>query len=150
MSSREIALLTSKQHKHVLEAIRNMESAWEKVSGTKFRLAEYIDEQGKPRPMYKLTKTETLYIATKFNDEARARLILRWEELEQQQQQTTLRITSSRPAISIYQPRDLQELTQDFRGLIYKELIKVESTRTRLRMARIIDFYTDMINDQLL
>lgn len=32
-------------------------------------------------PCYQLTKTECLYIATKFNDEARARLVLRWEEL---------------------------------------------------------------------
>jgi hypothetical protein len=29
-----------------------------------------------------LTKTECLYIATKFNDETRAKLVLRWEELE--------------------------------------------------------------------
>ncbi len=29
-----------------------------------------------------MTKTECLYIATKFNDEARAKLVLRWEELE--------------------------------------------------------------------
>ena len=34
------------------------------------------------RPCYQLTKTECLYIATKFNDEARAKLVLRWEELE--------------------------------------------------------------------
>ena len=33
-------------------------------------------------PCYQLTKTECLYIATKFNDEARAKLVLRWEELE--------------------------------------------------------------------
>ena len=33
-------------------------------------------------PCYSLTKTECLYIATKFNDEARAKLVLRWEELE--------------------------------------------------------------------
>ena len=33
--------------------------------------------------MYELAKTECLYIATKFNDEARARLILRWQELEE-------------------------------------------------------------------
>jgi phage regulator Rha-like protein len=32
--------------------------------------------------MYELTKTESLYIATKFNDEARAKLVLRWEQLE--------------------------------------------------------------------
>jgi phage regulator Rha-like protein len=82
MTSREIAELSGKQHKHVMDAIRTMEGSWAKVSGSKFRLAEYADEQGKPRPMFQLTKTECLYIATKFNDEARARLVIRWEELE--------------------------------------------------------------------
>ena len=38
-------------------------------------------------PCYSLTKTECLYIATKFNDEARAKLVLRWQELELQEQQ---------------------------------------------------------------
>ncbi len=32
-------------------------------------------------PYYSLTKTEYLYVATKFNDEAREKLVLRWEEL---------------------------------------------------------------------
>jgi hypothetical protein len=45
-------------------------------------LVDYQDQKGEFRPCYSLTKTETLYIATKFNDEARARLVLRWEELE--------------------------------------------------------------------
>ena len=82
MTSREIAELTGKQHAHVMEAIRNMEDAWVKVSQSKFRLAEYIDAKGENRPMYELSKTECLYIATKFNDEARAKLVLRWEKLE--------------------------------------------------------------------
>lgn len=34
--------------------------------------------------MYKLNKTECLYVATKFNDEARAKLVIRWEELERE------------------------------------------------------------------
>ena len=33
-------------------------------------------------PCYSVTKTECLYIATKFNDEARAKLVLRCDELE--------------------------------------------------------------------
>lgn len=82
MSSLEIADLTGKPHSDLLKAIRTMESAWEKISGGKFSLAEYTDAQGKSRPCYELTKTECLYIATKFNDEARAKLVLRWEELE--------------------------------------------------------------------
>jgi Uncharacterized phage-encoded protein len=87
MTSLEIAELTGKQHKDVLKAIRNMEPAWTKTCGRKFALTSRIIEQpnGGTRevPCYSLTKTECLYIATKFNDEARAKLVLRWEELEQ-------------------------------------------------------------------
>ena len=86
MTSLEIAELTGKQHKHVMEAIRKMEPAWEKICKCKFALTSRIIEQpnGGTRevPCYQLTKTECLYIATKFNDEARAKLVLRWEELE--------------------------------------------------------------------
>ncbi|MGV4506507.1 Rha family transcriptional regulator, partial [Ornithobacterium rhinotracheale] len=64
MSSREIAQIAGKNHKEVLRSIRNMERGWVKVSGRNFALAEYLDEQGKPRPQYELTKTECLYIAT--------------------------------------------------------------------------------------
>lgn len=82
MSSLEISEATGKQHKDVLKAIRNMEPAWEKINGRKFALVEYEDAKGERRPCYKLTKTECLYVATKFNDEARAKLVIRWEELE--------------------------------------------------------------------
>ena len=82
MTSLEIAELTGKQHKDVMKAIRNMEPAWLKVNGRKFALVEYKDKKGELRPCYQLTKTECLYIATKFNDEARAKLVIRWEELE--------------------------------------------------------------------
>ena len=40
MTSLEIAELTGKQHKDVLKAIRNMETAWEKVQGRKFALLQ--------------------------------------------------------------------------------------------------------------
>ena len=86
MTSLEIAELTGKQHKNVMQAIRNMEPAWEKTCGLKFQLTSrtIVQPNGGTRevPCYSLTKTECLYIATKFNDEARARLVLRWEELE--------------------------------------------------------------------
>ena len=86
MTSLEIAELTGKQHKHVMEAIRKMEPAWVKTCGSNFRLTSrtIVQPNGGTRevPCYLLTKTECLYIATKFNDEARAKLVLRWEELE--------------------------------------------------------------------
>ena len=86
MTSLEIAELTGKQHKNVMQAIRNMEPAWMKTCGLKFQLTSrtIVQPNGGTRevPCYQLTKTECLYIATKFNDEARAKLVLRWEELE--------------------------------------------------------------------
>ena len=82
MTSLEIAEVTGRNHKDVMRSIREMEDAWAKVNGRKFALVEYKDAKGEMRPCYSLNKTECLYIATKFNDEARAKLVLRWEELE--------------------------------------------------------------------
>ena len=91
MTSLEIAELTGKQHKNLMQAIRNMEPAWEKVQGLKFQLSSRIYQLPnggtKEVPCYVLTKTECLYIATKFNDEARAKLVLRWQELELKEQE---------------------------------------------------------------
>ena len=93
MTSVEIAEVTGKPHSDVMKAIRKMEPAWEKVRGGKFSLTQRITKlpTGGERkdPMYSLTKTECLYVATKFNDEARARLVLRWEELEQERMGAT-------------------------------------------------------------
>ena len=88
MTSLEIAELTGKQHKHVMEAIRKMEPAWQNVCGSNFRLTSrtIVQPNGGKRevPCYSLSKSECLFIATKFNDEARAKLVLRWEELERE------------------------------------------------------------------
>ena len=84
MTSLEIAEMTGKNHRDVLKAIRNMEPAWDKITERKFALSEYTDPTGRSLPCYNLTKTECLYIATKFNDEARAILVLRWEQLEKE------------------------------------------------------------------
>ena len=112
MTSLEIAEITGKQHFHVMEAIRKMEPAWEKVAASKFRLGSYEDANGQMRPCYSLTKTETLYIATKFNDEARAKLVLRWEELERERIYLGTDFTNS---------HELNHITDD------KEIIRANS-----------------------
>ena len=65
MTSLEIAELTGKQHFHVMEAIRKMEPAWKKVCKSNFRLT-----------------SRTIVQPNGGTDEARAKLVLRWEELE--------------------------------------------------------------------
>lgn len=88
MTSLQIAEITGKPHNDVMKAIRKMEPAWQKVQGGSFSLMQEEVETNngghKMRPYYSLNKEECLYIATKFNDEARAKLIKRWKELEEQ------------------------------------------------------------------
>lgn len=84
MTSVEIAEVTGMRHADLMKSIRRMETAWVKINGGGFSLVSYKDAKGESRPCFSLGKTECLYIATKFNDEARARLILRWKELEEE------------------------------------------------------------------
>lgn len=94
MTSLQIAEITGKPHNDVMKAIRKMEPAWERVQEGKFSLMQEEVETNngghKMRPYYSLNKEECLYIATKFNDEARAKLIKRWKELEEQHQKPSV------------------------------------------------------------
>ena len=113
MTSLEIAELTGKQHKNLMRDIRKMEIAWEKVQGLKFELSSrtYQLPNGgtKEVPCYVLTKTECLYIATKFNDEERARLVLRWQELE-------LREQERRQQLALPSPKKILALADEIIG----------------------------------
>lgn len=90
MTSLQIAEITGKPHADVMKAIRKMEPAWSKINEGNFSLVKYKDKKGETRPCYSLNKEECLYIATKFNDEARAKLIKRWKELEEQHQKPSV------------------------------------------------------------
>ena len=130
MTSLEIAELTGKQHKDVMKAIRNMEPAWVKVNGRKFALVEYQDKKGELRPCYQLTKTECLYIATKFNDEARAKLVLRWQQLELAEQER-------RQQLCLPEPKEILRLADNIIGEGLRMLNEeAEDTLTATQVAK--------------
>ena len=132
MTSLEIAQVTGKQHKDLMRAIRNMEPAWVKVNGRKFALVTYKDLKGELRPCYSLTKTECLYIATKFNDEARAKLVLRWEELEMAEQKR--RMTDARCLPS---PKEVVRMADEIIGEGLRMLNEdAEDTLTATQVAK--------------
>ena len=113
MTSLEIAELTGKQHKDLMKAIRKMEPAWEKHD-----------------PCYVLTKTECLYIATKFNDEARAKLVLRWQELELQEQKR-------RQQLCLPEPKEILRLADNIIGEGLRMLNEeAEDTLTATQVAK--------------
>jgi phage regulator Rha-like protein len=148
MSSREIAEVAKRQHKDVLESIRNMEPAWEKVTGRKFPLSNYTDPTGRKLPMYELNKKECLYVATKFNDEVRAKLIIRWEELETKQ------------ALDFSDPDTILMLAQTWKEERQKRLeaeqrvVKIESAVNKLSyqnslMKPKVELMKRILNDKL-
>ena len=136
MTSLEIAELTGKQHKNIMQAIRNMEPAWEKVNGLKFQLVEYRDQKGELRPCYQLSKTECLYIATKVNDEARAKLVLRWEYLERQEQER-------QQQLCLPSPKKILALADDIIGTGLRVLNDpAEDTLTATQVAKTFNMST--------
>lgn len=134
MTSLEIARLAGKPHNDVLKAIRAMEPAWTKVSQGNFSLSSrtVVQPNGGVReyPCYELTKTETLYIATKFNDEARAKLVLRWQELEMEEQKR-------RQKLYLPSPKEVMLLADEYIGQMLSELnASAEDTLTATQVAK--------------
>ncbi len=89
MSSREIAELCSKQHKHVMRDIKKMlEELHSKSTEPKFGLSEFVgfykDSTGRTLPCYNLPKRECLILVSGYSMTLRARIIDRWQELEKQ------------------------------------------------------------------
>ena len=84
ITSLEVAEITGKRHDHLLRDIKKMEESWTSIGQPKFGESVYTNSQNKKQPLYNLSKTECLYIATKFNEEARGKLVVRWEYLEKE------------------------------------------------------------------
>ena len=84
MTSREIAELTGKEHKHVLRDIDNiMESIGPKL-GRSIKSSTYTDNQSRTYRQYELDFRATMLLIARYNDELRLRIIDRWQELEEQ------------------------------------------------------------------
>ena len=89
MSSREIAELTSKNHKDVLRDIRTLENQGA-ITGRNFALSEYRDASGKSNPEYHLDFDATMTLVTGYNAMLRAKVIHRWRELEEKERSVAL------------------------------------------------------------
>lgn len=81
MSSREIAELTEKAHKHVLRDARKMLAEIHSAENW----AQYQDASGRTLPMLLLDKEETLCLVAGYNAALRMKIIRRLKELEAQQ-----------------------------------------------------------------
>ena len=145
MTSLDIAQVTGKMHKDVLKAIRNMEPAWLKVNGRHFELVEYKDSKGELRPCYSLTKAECLYIATKFSDEARARLVKRWYQLEREQ----LGVRMEEQKLLVTEREIMLKSDEIRRGLIAGENADADGCYTVSQLAEMMEITVKELNKRL-
>jgi phage antirepressor YoqD-like protein len=82
MSSREIADLCETRHNQVVETIVRLFEKGVLRESRKTTRTHQPTGGGRPTEVYDLTKRDTLVVVSGYNDELRARIIDRWQELE--------------------------------------------------------------------
>lgn len=84
MSSREIAELTGKEHRNVMRDIRTMLVELHGEGGVlRFEHTHRNEQNGQEYSVFQLPKRETLILVSGYNLTMRAKIIDRWQELEQ-------------------------------------------------------------------
>ena len=142
ITSLDIAKLTGKEHRNVLRDIRNMEPAWEKLHQLKFeqmQIRENLPNNGyRLRKVYALTKLECLYIATKYDDVSRAKLVLRWEELEKEDGRRKMEDVSASPKLLTTEREILKKGDEIRREQIEKENAPADGCLTISEIAELL------------
>jgi phage regulator Rha-like protein len=153
ITSLDIAKLTGKEHRNVLRDIRNMEPAWEKLHQLKFeqmQIRENLPNNGyRLRTVYALTKLECLYIATKYDDVSRARLVLRWEELEKEDVRRKKEEVSASPKLLMTEREILKKGDEIRRGQIGKENAPADGCFTISEVAEMLKTSVKELNQFL-
>ena len=80
MTSREIAELTGRRHDNVLRDIEKMLD--ELGVGSLSFEGSYLSDQNKQMPLFRLPRRECLILVSGYSVEMRAKIIDRWQELE--------------------------------------------------------------------
>jgi phage regulator Rha-like protein len=119
-----------------------MEPAWEKLHQLKFeqmQIRENLPNNGyRLRKVYALTKLECLYIATKYDDVSRAKLVLRWEELEKEDVRRKMEDVSASPKLLTTEREILKKGDEIRREQIEKENAPADGCLTISEIAELL------------
>lgn len=105
VTSQQLAEAFGKQHAHVMRDIRETTAKCSKLfSASNFGLAEYLDEQGKSRPMYFMTKDAFTLLTMGYTGEKamafKIAYIARFNEMEEQLRTTSPLLPNFRDPIA--------------------------------------------------
>lgn len=139
MSSLEIAELTGKQHSHVMRDIRNLLE--QGVSQSNFGLAEFQDNQGKPRPCYNLTKKGCLILASGYNAKLREKIIDRWEELETEKRNGGYQVPNSFSEALLLAAKQQEQIEQQQKQIEQKQATIEAQTSELKKQAPKVEYY---------
>ena len=84
MSSREIADLCNKDHRHVLRDIDDLNATYEVMALPKVGQSNYTADNGQSYRQYLLNKEQSIDLITGYRADIRIRINRRWQELEAQ------------------------------------------------------------------
>jgi Rha family phage regulatory protein len=73
MTALDVAKYFDKQHKNVLQSIKEVDCS-EEFSRLNFQPTSYVDQQGKPRPLYHITKDGFIFLTMGFTGQKAAQI----------------------------------------------------------------------------
>lgn len=123
MTSRDIAELTGKLHKNVLRDIESIGSVLSQSS----KSVTYAGYNNQQQREWHLTKRDTLLVISGYNVELRARIIDRWEELEQKQQVPALNLNDPKQLLGLLQNYAERTLELENKVVVQEEVIAITS-----------------------
>ena len=124
MSSREIADLVDSRHDKVKQSIQRLA---ERGVIDLPPLGEYLDSLGRKATEYRVGKRDSYVIVAQLSPEFTARLVDRWQELEQQQSQAPALPQNFAEALRL--AADQAEQIQNQQAVIQQQAPKVEALR---------------------
>lgn len=139
MSSREIAELCNKEHRHVLRDIDDLNATYEVMALPKVGQSNYTADNGQSYRQYQLSKEQTIDLITGYRADIRIRINRRWSELEQQVNQTS-------PAIALPDFTNPVEAARAFADQYEAKQIAQEQLAIAQPKAAALDFISSAVN----
>lgn len=139
MSSRELAELCKKEHRHVLRDIDDLNATYEVMALPKVGQSNYTADNGQSYRQYQLSKEQTIDLITGYRADIRIRINRRWAELEEQ-------FSQSSPVVALPDFTNPVEAARAFADQYEAKQIAQEQLAIAQPKADALDFISTAVN----